>query len=122
MMFEDAVDRLTARANVSDRQDAVLKRPPLLAGRDIPDFWARVDGGTLMLFVAHPYTRGLRYPMRYGQSDCDSVITRDLKLTWAGVTQPLRLRFSPNQSLLLRVDGAGRIRYENISYEPPSRR
>ena len=57
-----------ARTSSADSTTRALA--PLVAGDDLPPFWARRTAESLYLFFAHPKARELRYPMRYGQSLC----------------------------------------------------
>jgi hypothetical protein len=91
---------------------------PLVAGSDVPDFWARRDGDDTIIFFANPMAQGLRLPLRYGQSQSTQKIERPVEITVAGKTLAIVLTFEPNQSLLLRIDGTGRYQFEDIAYRP----
>ena len=112
------LDALLARPNVVGRlDDAALA--PLVAGDDLPPFWARRTAEALYLFFAHPKARELRYPMVYGQSLCRGPVSRRIVVDPGGVRLPLDLVFEPYQSLLVCVPGQGDVRLVDIRYRPP---
>jgi hypothetical protein len=112
------LDALRARPNVFGRLgDAGLS--PLVAGDDLPPFWARRTAESLYLFFAHPKARGLRYPMRYGQSLCHERVVRRIAIEFDGALHPLDLVFEPYQSLFVCVSRAEGVRFVDIGYCPP---
>lgn len=60
--FNDLLRILTghAKAELSE-----VPARPLLRGYRLPWFWARQDGLVTWVFLAHPKTRNLKYPMAY---------------------------------------------------------
>ena len=78
---------------------------PLLAGDDIPLYWARAIDGDLLLFFAHPTAKKIAYPMSYGLSSVADDKTYSLTAHWAGQDVPLSLRFKPAQSLMCLISG-----------------
>jgi len=112
--------RLTSLPSVRMDWPCTTLRRPLVTGEGAPDFWARVVDDDLVLFFGHPRSRGLTYPLRYGQSFSGETVTRDVVLSWSGYEQPVRLEFAPYQSLLLRVSKSGRVRWDDIEYLPPT--
>lgn len=93
--------------NVHADLSAMRLPPPLLAGDDLPEFWCHVDGETHIFFFAHPDTRGLRYPMRYGQSQRKDTLTRRITVHTHGAAREATLAFAPGQSLLARITAQG---------------
>jgi hypothetical protein len=113
------LDALRALPNVFERlDDAGLA--PLVAGDDLPPFWARRTDDALYLFFAHPKARELRYPMRYGQSLCSEPTARRATVDFGGARHPLDLVFEPYQSLLARVSRADGVQLLDIEYRPPA--
>ena len=92
---------------------------PLVDGVDVPPFWARRTAEALYLFFAHPAARGLRYPMRYGQSLEAGAATRRVTIDHDGERFPVALDFEPNGSLLLRVTRPEGARSVDLGYRPP---
>jgi hypothetical protein len=116
--YDSLLDALQARPNVFRRLgNAGLT--PLVAGDDLPPFWARSTAESLYLFFAHPKARELRYPMRYGQSLCRQRVVRHAVVDFGGVEHPLDLVFEPYQSLLVRVSRAEGVQFVDIGYRPP---
>jgi hypothetical protein len=114
------LDKLRARPNVVPQLgDAGI--PPLVAGDDLPPFWARRTAESLYLFFAHPAAREVRYPMRYGQSLCRERLQRHVIIDPEGTPSPLEveLLFEPYQSLLVRLFAAEGVQFVNIAYQPP---
>jgi hypothetical protein len=112
------LDALRARPNVFGRLgDSAVA--PLVAGDDIPPFWARRTAESLYLFFAHPKARELRYPLRYGQSLFLERVVRRVTIDFEGTLHALDLVFEPYQSLLACVSRAEGVRFVDIGYRPP---
>jgi hypothetical protein len=112
------LEALRARPNVFSRlEDAGL--PPLVAGDDLPPFWARRTAEALYLFFAHPKARELAYPMRYGQSLCRDRVARTVTVDLDGNVHPIDLVLEPYQALLVRVSRAEGVQFVDIGYRPP---
>ena len=69
----------------------------------------------------HPASRGLTYPLKYGQAALAGSVRRDVRFNLGGSTSAfeLSLQFEPCQSLLLRVSRTGRVEQLDIGYAPP---
>jgi hypothetical protein len=91
---------------------------PLVEGTDLPEFRARTHNGELRIFFANPTGKGLKYPLKYGQSLQKEVITKEITIHFNGRTIPVRLDFEPYQSLLLHISKKGEWRFENIVFRP----
>ena len=113
------MESLTRQPNVRQELKALCQHPPLIEGADIPEFWVRCVDDELLIFFAHPKSLDLAYPMTIGQSLCDETVVRDLQLNAFAREIPLKLEFAPYQALLMRIAPSGKIREENIAYEPP---
>ena len=116
--YQESLDSLRGLPNVTDRLAASGLRP-LIAGNDLPPFWARRTAEALYLFFAHPKAREVRYPMRYGQSLCRERAIRRITVDHQGKTFPVELIFEPYQSLLVRVSIAEGVQFVDIGYQPP---
>jgi hypothetical protein len=102
--FEAALHRLARAPNVVPRlEDAGIA--PLLDGTESPDYWARLEGEDLILFLAHPGTRQVSYPMERGQAERLTGEERVLTINSHGQSRSIDLRFPPNRSILLHVTG-----------------
>jgi hypothetical protein len=101
------------------RDFAHLRLSPLVAGDDIPPFWARRTAESLYLFFAHPKARDVHYPMTYGQSICQGSVTRRVTIRYDGELTVANLVFDPYQSLLMRITRGDRVEFVNIHYQPP---
>ncbi len=119
--YQRGLEELTRLNNVSSDLRNLSQEPPLVSGRDAPDFWCRVVDDELLFFFGHPASRGLTYPMRYGQAALAGSIRRDVRFNLGGGASAfeLPLHFEPCQSLLLRVTKTGRVEQLDIGYVPP---
>jgi len=104
--------------NVSSEFSVLTQEPPLVSGRDAPNFWCRVVDDDLLLFFGHPSSRGLTYPMRYGQAARAARTRRDVALTVGSSRLELGLEFEPGQSLQVRVSGSGTVEFDDTGYSP----
>ena len=92
---------------------------PLLSSSlppSLPEYWCRVDDDEHILFFAHPATRHVHYPMRYGQSKEAQATSLKLKLRGKDLT----LDFPTRGSLLLRISKSGKTRVVTPDYTPPA--
>jgi hypothetical protein len=118
--YEQDLERLLALPHVGAELDELLEHPPLLEGPDLPEFWCRHEQETTWIFLAHPLSRELHYPMRPGQSRCETTIECPVTINLAGRSLEHTLCFEPYQSLLLCVDGHGRVEPRALGYRPPA--
>jgi hypothetical protein len=109
---------LQNHGNVVDSLD-LAGLAPVVAGDDLPPFWARRTTDFLYLFFAHPKARELGYPLSYGQSLCRQSVQRNITIQFEGASAPLDLVFKPYQSLLVRMSRADGVRLIDIAYTPP---
>ncbi|HHY56922.1 MAG TPA: hypothetical protein GYA08_15965 [Chloroflexi bacterium] len=105
--FDAQLSALTALPNVSTDWRRVAASPPLMSGDDLPDYWCRVDGDAMILFVAHPATQTLRYPLAYGTRRGNEHTLRRFTLQIDGAQHQVELPFAPGQSALLTATRAG---------------
>ena len=97
-------------------------RPPLAAGEDVPPYWCRREGDVHYLFFAHPAAGELRLPMERGMAWKVAACERKVRITLPGFRGEVVLRFAPRQSVMLRIDGKGKVRRIDIGYDPPRRK
>jgi len=116
--FSKDLEKLFSLENVGGDLRRIAPNPPLLDGKDLPEFWCREDGDDATLFFAHPLSRTLRYPMRYGQSHCQETMVRPVRIRWRGLSREIGLRFEPYQSLLVMINPGGEIGFEGIRFIP----
>ena len=117
--FEVLLEEMMAMPNVFRQIPEEMKEHRLVEGVDLPAYWCRQDEDEMILFFAHPESKGLKYPLSYGQAREDSVMYRDVILHFFGHSVPYRLSFPPNQSLLLVLNKQGEVIAQDISYFPP---
>ena len=119
--YQQTLEALTRLNNVSSDLGNVSQEPPLVTGRDAPDFWCREVDDELLFFLGHPASRGLTYPMKYGQAAQAGQTRRDLKFNLGGSTPAFGLpfEFGPGESLLLRVSRTGRVERLDTGFAPP---
>ena len=109
---------LAALPNVVTSLDPLAVKP-LVAGPDLPYFWAREGAGELLIFFAHPQARRLRHRLDHGESFVESAVERTVTLTYGGISQEVTLRFEPNQSLMTRLTRTGEFGLLDLDYRPP---
>jgi hypothetical protein len=108
--YEQTLGSLTRLRNVSSELGSLCQEPPTVSGEDAPDFWCRAVEDEFLFFFGHPGSRGLTYPMEYGQAAKAGQVRRDVRFNLSG-SEPffLSLDFGPCESLLLRVSRTGRV-------------
>lgn len=118
--FDSLRERLVSRASADLR--ARLPGRALAEGEDLPEFWCREDGDETLFFFAHPLSRTLRYPMRYGQALAEKTLRLRLLLRAYGRGIPVELDFPPGVSRLVRVTATGDARVDDLGFvpEPPA--
>ena len=118
--YERDLAALAGLGNVSSELALLVQETPLVSGNDVPDFWCRAVDDELLFFFGHPASRGLTYPMEYGQSAHAGRTGRDLKFNLGDRAEAftLPLEFGPCESLLLRVSRTGRIDRLDVGCAP----
>jgi len=117
--YESDLRELLSLANV--RTDTPQSAAPLLSSSlppSLPEYWCRVDSDEHILFFAHPASRNVHYPLRYGQSREAQATSLKLKLMGQDVT----LDFPAYGSLIVRVSKSGKVRVVTPDYVPPAPR
>jgi hypothetical protein len=116
--FETLLKKLIEMPNVKADFRLLAPPQPLVTGENIPDFWCRTDGTSFVLFFANPITEKISYPVGYGQSLQDSTIVRAIAIHLNGSNIPVKLKFKPYQSLMVRITDQGKVKFEDIYFMP----
>ncbi|CAH6418177.1 Alpha-L-rhamnosidase [uncultured virus] len=94
----------------SHRELTNLSIDPIIDGNDIPPFWCREDGSDLYIFLAHPATINVKYPLRYCQYKESEYEERHIKVYLSRhSTNYINLKFAPGDSVLLHVTSEGTV-------------
>lgn len=117
--YDKLLDKLMSLENVSTEFSIFKNIFPVVEGSDMPEFWCREDKNGLIIFFAHPLTKTVKYPMKYGQSKTSKIIEKKVTINYNRNKIPLKLKFEPYQSLLLRIDREGNFKFLDISFHPP---
>jgi len=118
--YEQDLQSLTRLGNVSSDLATLTQEQPLVSGQDAPGFWCRVVDDEFLFFFGHPASRGLSYPMKYGQAASAAPSRRDVRFNLSGSESfRLSLDFGQCESLLLRVSRTGRVERLDLGYAPP---
>jgi len=117
--YDDLMRELFSQKNVSGVLQKIAKRPPLIEGHLIPEFWCRKIDDDIIIFFSHPMTKSISYPMRYGQSFCETNMDIKIGINYAGHKNEVNLQFKPYQSIILKIDKQGNFKFEDINFVPP---
>ena len=80
---------------------------PLLEGDDLPPYWARDLGDSIVIFFANPKAKEIAFPMQFGQALQQEDIRRVVTLKALGFAVELNLEFKPYQSILVKIGPGG---------------
>lgn len=117
--YQDMLQSLIGLGNVSKELKQLIKHEPLLSGDMLPEYWCRVgDDGAHYLFLAHPLSKGLKYPIYSGQSKIDTLMKVPLKISVNNVAINEIIVFKPYQSVILKIGPNGDLDYLNIEFVP----
>ncbi|MFZ4591141.1 MAG: glycosyl hydrolase, partial [Ignavibacteria bacterium] len=119
--FETILGKLKSLPNVTNEFTSI-RMNHLVMGDNVPDYWCRTDGKSLVMFFANPKAEGLTYPIAYGQSLQENTITKKVNINYKGKNVPVELKFELYQSLLLLIDEKGNAKFEDIKFVPKSPR
>lgn len=113
--FREKLAKMRQFPNVKSKFEPVNK--PLITGKNIPPYWARITESGLNIFFANPKSRGLKFPVEYGQSFSEDTVTIPAELNYNGKAYPLNLVFEPYQSKLFELKN-GKLNETNIEFKP----
>lgn len=111
--FARNINSLKEFTNVVDSIEQFSKFK-LVEGDDLPEYWVRVCDNKMHIFFAHPKSRELSYPMKYGQAFCNTSIEKQVKINAFGQSVITKLIFEPYQSVLLTINDKGECSFEDI--------
>lgn len=116
--YQNLLDNTFAYDNVVE--EIPENTEPLLIGENVPPNWCRKEGETMYLFFSNPDSKGLKFPLEYGQSYRDSTINIPVQINYNGNLTELKLVFKPYQSLLYKIENgkAERIDIEFLPERP----
>jgi len=106
--YPSRIDELLGLHNVSRGIEEMNLRP-FLEGDDLPLYWARHLGDSLVVFFAHPRAKEVRYPMRLGQATYHDREQRVLSVNAFRRSVEVKLDFEPCQSVLIRIGENGQV-------------
>ncbi|MFH0888824.1 MAG: glycosyl hydrolase [Planctomycetota bacterium] len=117
-VYDRMFSELMSLENVSKDFSGIVVNPPLVKGKDLPDFWCRLAGNSYYIFFAHPKSGNLSYPLSYGQSFTRDTIERIVRIRTDNKYREIKLTFKPYQSILLKILPNGTIRFIDIEFKP----
>jgi hypothetical protein len=116
--FNEVLARLLQLDNVHHEFSGTHRGKPLVEGENLPEFWARTYNNELKIFFSNPTNKGLKYPLAYGQSLQEEVISQNVTIHFNGQSITVKLDFEPYQSLLLHISSNGDWNFEDIRFIP----
>jgi hypothetical protein len=117
--YTNMVSDLKKMKNVSATFADIHPQKPFISMKIGADYWCRKDDGGYYVFIAHPNSRQLKYPITYGQSFTGDTVRTEARFALEnGTTATARLEFKPYQSLLLKINEKGEIVPVDISFTP----
>lgn len=117
--YEKWQEELLALANVSSDFKTIVEHKPLLEGKQLPSYWARVlENGSLLLFLAQLSAKEVVYPVYSGDSFMDSSDTLELNINYRNHSIEKRIIFKPYQSVMLNISATGEVEYIDIDFVP----
>ncbi len=104
VLLKDLMDHKNTLKNLKEADVT-----PLLQGKNLPNYWAREYKGELYLFLAHPSTKDVKYPMRYCQFQESKNEKRNITINHGENTIHLDLEFEANESIMLKIGTCGKV-------------
>jgi hypothetical protein len=112
------LNKLKTFKNVKTSWEDMTQIQPLITGAENTDFWCRKTNEGLSVFFANPHSKGLTFPLAYGQSLNSVTDTLTIKIHYGGQIIPRTLVFKPYQSILIKVGKDGTISPVDIVFIP----
>jgi hypothetical protein len=109
---------LKSLKNVSAQWANTVKKPPLVEGKNLIDFWCRKTKDKYIFFFSNPLAQNLHLPLMYGQSLNTKTITQEVVFNIEGKKIPYKLVFEPYQSILLKIDASGKVELQPTKFVP----
>jgi hypothetical protein len=116
--FRDLINELMKCPGVKKNLEEITVVKPLISGKNLPDFKCRQTEDGLYIFFANPKSKGLKFPIEYGQSYTTGNEKFDINVTTEKKSINYTLEFKPYQSILLKVSNSGKVSEEDISFTP----
>jgi hypothetical protein len=116
--YKSILDQLLSLDNVNSNLGEVVDHSPFIESSACLEYWAKEQKNQYMIFISHPKSRRLTYPMEYGQSFCEHEIKENIRINIPGKSLDVALAFKPYQSILIRIDSKKRLYFEDITFRP----
>ena len=117
--YEKWYSEMKALPNVSEKISEIIENPPLLESSNLPWYWTREQkDGSLLIFLAQPLSKDLKYPVYSGQSLMEESEFIDITFSYNGYSVDKTVEFKPYQSVLLKMSKDGNIENIDISFVP----
>jgi len=115
--YQIYLNKLLSLTNVkSNLHDLTFGKPLLKSDLNI-DYWCRQLDDNLIIFLAHPKSTSVIYPMIYQQSDCTNNILVNLEIYKFHKIFKIPCTFEPHQSLIIKLNQSGLITFEDIKFQ-----
>jgi len=114
------VNQLLSLDYVSSDLNEVVDRMPFIESSSQLEYWTKVNREEYLIFISHPRSRGLKYPIEYGQSFCEKDIKENVRINIPDKSFDVTLVFKPYQALLIKIDSKKRLSFEDIMFIPPT--
>ncbi len=109
--FAELVARLGASPGCCNSFGGLRGLAPILSSPDepgkpkvgLPPFWVRRDGDEFILFIAHPASRGVGYPLRWAYAEEAVAMEMECKINLGGTSFRRKLSFDRAGSLLFHI-------------------
>jgi hypothetical protein len=101
--FKSLLKELSALPNVKRNLNEIYTGEPVFTGEQIPDYWCRQDGDTLVVFIANPIASKLKYPVPYGISDSINSHYLELDYQYYENSGSVNFTLMDTQSALLKI-------------------
>lgn len=93
------LDELYKKSNVAE----AIGHPRVLESETKLEYWIRKDNGKYTIFIAHPASGSIKYPMEYNQSDMAKPTSVPVAIRLDGRTYEQRLDFRQNRPVIMTV-------------------
>ena len=116
--YKNLCSELMKLKNIKTKWEYIDDIKPLISGKNLPDFRCRQTEDCLYVFFANPKSKGLKFPLEYGQSFNDKTEKIDIFITKGKHDIPVTLKFEPYQSLLLKLNSDDSYSFVDIGFTP----
>ena len=116
--YNKLLNELYKSQNVKTDWNALGELVPLITGSTDFDFWCKETDNSLYIFFANPKSKGLKFPLEYGQSLNDKKNTFEIIINYAGNSIPLKLEFDPYQSIMIKISRDEKAEFIDVGFTP----